>query len=93
MEVLGNRSDNKEVHRHVAKFGLVLKLVMNALGYPDCGRNSFLCFALTGHTSTVASTRAQVVDIGHRLNQKMELRADADKCARMPVHGESARNW
>lgn len=66
MEVLSNRSDNKEVHRHVAKFGLVLKLMMNALGDPDCGRNSLLCFGVTGHNSTVASARAQVVDIGSK---------------------------
>jgi len=58
LEILRHCPDNEEVHRHIAKLGLVLKLVMKTLRDPDCGRNSPFRFVGTSHAPTVANIRA-----------------------------------
>ena len=77
LEVFGHRSDNQEVHGHVAEFCLILQLVMKALGEPYSRRDPLFCFAVTRHGPTVSTTRARVVDTARKLQH---LRRSARGC-------------
>lgn len=56
---------------------------MKALGEPHSGRNPPFSTALTRHASTVANTRARVVDTGYKTDHLHQMRADVSICARL----------
>lgn len=66
---------------------------MKALGEPHSGRNPLFGMALTRHASTVANTRARVVDTGYKAEQLHQVRADVSTCARLLGFGMNRPDW